>query len=48
MDRLAEGVREMDEDLTLEASHEALDNHVDALNAINQGLVVGMNQAGLL
>lgn len=48
LDRLAEGVREMDEDLTLEASHEALDNHVDALTAINQGLVVGMNQAGLL
>ncbi len=48
LDRLAEGVREMDEDLTIEAAHQALDKHVDALTAINQGLVVGMNQAGQL
>lgn len=46
--RLAEGVREMDEELAVQASHEALENKIDALTAINQGLVIGMNEAGLL
>lgn len=46
--RLAAGVREMDEDLTVEVSHEALENKVDALTAINEGLVTGMKEAGQL
>ncbi|MDD2621026.1 MAG: corrinoid protein [Syntrophomonadaceae bacterium] len=46
--RLADGVREMDEELTVMASHEALDNEINALTAINQGLVIGMNEAGQL
>lgn len=48
LDRLAQGVREMDEDLTIAACHEALNKQVDALTAINRGLVVGMKQAGAL
>ncbi|MDD2510390.1 MAG: corrinoid protein [Syntrophomonas sp.] len=48
LDRLAEGVREMDEELAVQASYEALENKIDALTAINQGLVVGMNEAGFL
>ncbi len=48
LNRLAAGVREMDEDLTVKASHEALDKNIDALTAINQGLVTGMNEAGQL
>lgn len=48
LNRLAEGVREMDEDLAAEASHDALANNIDALKAINLGLVAGMNQAGQL
>ena len=48
LNRLAAGVRDMDEDLAVEASHEALKNGMDALTAINLGLVAGMNQAGRL
>jgi len=46
--RLAAGVREMDEELTVKASYEVLDKEIDALTAINQGLVMGMNEAGQL
>mgnify|MGYP000918747887 CR=1 FL=1 len=46
--RLAAGVREMDEELTVKASYEVLDKKIDALTAINQGLVMGMNEAGQL
>lgn len=48
LNRLAAGVRDMDEDLAVEASHEALKNGLDAFTAINLGLVTGMNQAGQL
>ncbi|MEN6389268.1 MAG: corrinoid protein [Syntrophomonas sp.] len=48
LSRLAAGVREMDEELAVKASHEALDNKMEAVTAINLGLVVGMNQAGEL
>lgn len=48
INRLITGVRDMDEDMTVHAANEALQNNVDPLRAINEGLVVGMNQAGLL
>lgn len=48
LERLARGVRDMDEDLAVEAAREALDNDVEALTAINEGLVKGMNEAGRL
>ena len=38
---LAAGVRDMDEDLAVEASYEALKNGMDAFTAINLGLVTG-------
>jgi corrinoid protein of di/trimethylamine methyltransferase len=38
----------MDEDLAVEAAREALENDVEALTAINEGLVKGMNEAGRL
>lgn len=48
LDRLAAGVREMDEDLAKQAARQALASGMNALNAINNGLVTGMNQAGKL
>lgn len=48
LDRLARGVRDMDEDLTIEAARDALVNSINALTAINKGLVQGMNEAGRL
>lgn len=48
INRLITGVREMDEDLAVSAAYEALKYNIDPLKAINEGLVVGMNQAGLL
>ncbi|MBU1194314.1 MAG: corrinoid protein [Proteobacteria bacterium] len=46
--RLASGVKNMDEKMTVEAANEALVNHIDPTQAINNGLLAGMNQAGLL
>ena len=43
LDRLARGVRDMDEELTVAAAQEALQNNIGALQAINEGLVTGMN-----
>lgn len=48
LDRLARGVRDMDEELTAEAAKDALANNISALVAINEGLVPGMNEAGRL
>ena len=48
LDRLARGVRDMDEELTVAAAQEALQNNIGALQAINEGLVTGMNEAGSL
>ncbi len=48
LDRLARGVKDMDEELAAEAAREALDNDIEALTAINEGLVKGMNEAGRL
>jgi len=48
LNRLARGVRDMDEDLTVEAARDALENNIEALTAINEGLVKGMNEAGRL
>ena len=47
-ENLAMGVKDMDEDLAIKAAKEALDENIDALKAINEGLVKGMNQAGRL
>ncbi|OPY69794.1 MAG: Methionine synthase [Syntrophorhabdus sp. PtaU1.Bin050] len=46
--RLIIGVRDMDEEMTVHAANEALRNNIDPVTAINEGLVVGMNQAGAL
>lgn len=48
INRLITGVRDMDEEMTVHAANEALRNNIDPLRAINEGLVVGMNQAGVL
>jgi len=48
LDRLAQGVRDMDEELTAAAAQEALQKQIGVLKAINEGLVVGMNEAGSL
>jgi len=48
LDRLARGVRDMDEELAVEAAREALENKIEALTAINEGLVKGMNEASRL
>jgi dimethylamine corrinoid protein len=48
INRLITGVRDMDEKKTIHAAREALKINVEPLRAINEGLVVGMNQAGLL
>lgn len=45
---LAKGVLEMDEDLAIDAAREAVEDGVDAYEAITKGLVVGMNEAGRL
>ncbi|OPY59216.1 MAG: Methionine synthase [Pelotomaculum sp. PtaU1.Bin035] len=45
---LAKGVVEMDTDLTVKASREAVEEKIDAYTAINEGLVKGMNEAGRL
>lgn len=46
--RLSTSVREMDEELAVNAANEALQNKIDPLRAINEGLVSGMNEAGVL
>lgn len=43
---LADGVLNMDEDLTVKVAHEAVETGLDAYDAISNGLVVGMNKAG--
>ncbi|NOX32422.1 MAG: cobalamin-binding protein [Deltaproteobacteria bacterium] len=45
---LADNVLNMREDLAVKAAKEAVEAGIDALDAINNGLVVGMNQAGEL
>lgn len=46
--RLSEGVLEMEEDDVAEAAQEYIDAGYPALDAINQGLIDGMNQASEL
>ena len=47
--RLANAVLELDEGtLTKELSHEVIDQGFDAWEAIEQGLLIGINQAGKL
>lgn len=46
--RLSEGVLEMEEDDVTEAAQEYIDAGYPALDAINQGLIDGMNQASEL
>ena len=48
LSRLALSVRNMDEEATRAAARDALINQVDAVTAINEGLVAGMNEAGRL
>jgi corrinoid protein of di/trimethylamine methyltransferase len=48
LDRLALGVKDMDEEVAANAAREALSEGIDALTAINEGLVRGMNEAGRL
>lgn len=48
IERLITGVRDMDEALTVEAAEDALREKVEPLRAINEGLVVGMHEAGRL
>ena len=48
LSRLARSVRDMDEEATKAAAGDALINQVDAITAINEGLVAGMNEAGRL
>ncbi|TKJ28666.1 MAG: cobalamin-binding protein [Chloroflexi bacterium B3_Chlor] len=48
MARLQKGVIEFDEDLVREASHEALEEGVDAYHAIMDGLAAGMDVVGEL
>lgn len=45
---LADGVLNLDEDLAVRVAHEAVEAGLDAYDAISNGLVVGMNQAGKL
>lgn len=45
---LALSVRNMDEEATAAAAEEALSRKIDAITAINEGLVAGMNEAGRL
>jgi len=46
--RLALSVRDMDEEATRAVAREVLVHKIDALTAINEGLVAGMNEAGRL
>jgi len=48
LNRLAMGVRDMDEDATRAAAEDALANRIDAVSAINEGLVAGMKEAARL
>ena len=43
---LADGVFNMDEELTVKVAHEAIEEGLEAYDAISNGLVVGMNKAG--
>lgn len=45
---LRDGVLHLDEELVVKAAKEVLDAGYDAYEAINEGLVAGMNQAGVL
>ena len=45
---LAKGVLELNEDLAIASAHEAVEAGLDAYEAITNGLVVGMNEAGRL
>lgn len=45
---LAESVLNMNEDLAVSTAREAIEAGLDAFDAINNGLVVGMNKAGVL
>jgi corrinoid protein of di/trimethylamine methyltransferase len=45
---LADGVLNLDEDLAVAAAHEAVAAGLDAYDAITNGLVAGMNEAGRL
>jgi len=45
---LAQGVVELNSDLTKVAALEAIEEKVDAFLAINEGLIMGMNEAGRL
>ena len=45
---LADGVLNLDEELEVSASHEAIESGLEAYDAITNGLVVGMNRAGEL
>ena len=47
-DRLAKAVVEMDEDEVARLCHKALEENVDAFDAINEGLSRGMEKAGQL
>ncbi len=46
--RLARSVRNMDEEAARAAAREALANRIDAVTAIEEGLIAGMNEAGRL
>ena len=48
IERLANAVLELDEDLTKELSQEVINQGFDAWEAIEQGLLLGINQAGKL
>jgi dimethylamine corrinoid protein len=45
---LADGVLNLDEELAVQAAHEAIESGLEAYDAITNGLVVGMNRAGEL
>lgn len=45
---LADGVLNLDEELAVQAAHEAIAAGLNAFDAISNGLVVGMNRAGEL
>jgi dimethylamine corrinoid protein len=45
---LMDGVFHMDEEMVAKAAQEVVDAEYDAYEAINDGLIVGMNQAGVL
>ena len=48
LNQLAMGVRDMEEDATRAAAEDALANRIDAVSAVNEGLVAGMKEAGRL